>query len=310
MKALADFIVSGRFQAILTTSLSGILAFLLPPWSTLLVYLGAAAIALVTLRLGPGRGLQVLVPATVLTGLFYQLIGIPAMAIILTLLLLWLPCWIVSVVLWRSTSLARAMLSGAVLGISVLVLVYGVYGDPANWWYEHLQRVVRSLEESGLFTEGRPSPEMLQDLSRLLTGVVLASLSLSAICSVLLARWWQAMQVNPGGLRADFNTLRFGNKTGLLTLAIMVFAQFADGPASDMAAQAVMIILVPYLFAGLAVIHGLVAKTGRGRGWLIAAYVMLAILPQSTLLLAGGGLLDTWIDFRRRFGGGDMKPAG
>jgi hypothetical protein len=36
---------------------------------------------------------------------------------------------------------------------------------------------------------------------------------------------------------------------------------------------------------------------------------VLAILPQATLLLAGGGLLDTWIDFRRRFGGGDTKPA-
>lgn len=309
MKALADFIVSGRFQAILAASLSGVLAFLLPPWSTLLVYLGAAAIALVTLRLGPARGLQVLVPAMLLTGVFYQLAGIPALAIVITLLLLWLPCWIVSAVLWHSSSLARAMLSGAVLGVSVLVLVYGLYGDPGNWWYERLQQLVPALEESGLFTQERPAADLLQDLSRLLTGVVLASLSLSALCSVLLARWWQAMQVNPGGLRTDFNALRFGHKTGLLTLAIMVFAQFAGGAAGDMAAQAVMIILVPYLFAGLAVIHGLVAKTGRGRGWLIAAYVMLAILPQSALLLAGGGLLDTWIDFRRRFGGGDMKPA-
>jgi hypothetical protein len=42
---------------------------------------------------------------------------------------------------------------------------------------------------------------------------------------------------------------------------------------------------------------------------LFAVYVVLAILPQATLLLAGGGLLDTWIDFRRRFGGGDTKPA-
>ena len=71
-----------------------------------------------------------------------------------------------------------------------------------------------------------------------------------------------------------------------------------------------MIMLVPYLFAGLAVIHALVAQAGRGRGWLMAIYVLLAILPQSALLLAGGGLLDTWIDFRRRFGGGDTKPPG
>ena len=92
MKALADFIVSGRFQAFLVAALSGILAFLAPPWSTLLVYLGAASIALVTLRISPSKGLQVLVVATLLTGLFYQLAGVSAAAIAITLLMMWLPC--------------------------------------------------------------------------------------------------------------------------------------------------------------------------------------------------------------------------
>jgi len=304
MKALADFIVSGRSQAILVASLSGVLAFLAPPWSTLLVYLGAASIALVALRISPAKGLQVLVIAALLTGLFYQLKGTPAVAIVITLLMLWLPCLLISVVLWRSSSLATAMLLGAVFGVSMLVLVYGFYGDPAPWWFERLQQLAPTLEESGLLTPETPAAVVLQDLSRLLTGVVLASLSLSAIGSVLLARWWQALQVNPGGLRADFIALRFGQTTGLLTLGVMIFAQFAGGAVRDMAAQAVMVMLVPYLFAGLAVLHGLVAGAGKGRGWLIAVYVLLAIVPQSTLLLAGGGLLDTWIDFRRRFGGG------
>lgn len=309
MKALADLIVSGRFQAMLVTAVTGILAFLAPPWSTLLVYLGAASIALVTLRISPSKGLQVLVVATLLTGLFYQLAGISAAAIAITLLMMWLPCWVASGVLWQTTRMALAMLAGAGVGLVVLVLVYAVYGDPAPWWYERLQQLQAVLEESGLFEQDISAEELLQDMSRLMTGVVLASLVLSALGSMLLGRWWQALQVNPGGLRTEFNSLRFGQTTGLLTLAAMIFAQFAGGGLRDMAAQAVMIMLVPYLFAGLAVIHGLVAGAGRGRGWLIAVYVMLAILPQSTLLLAGGGLLDTWIDFRRRFGKGDVKPV-
>jgi hypothetical protein len=309
MKALADFIVSGRFQAILVAALSGILAFLAPPWSTLLVYLGAASIALVTLRIGPSKGLQVLGIATLLTGLFYQLAGVSAAAIAITLVMMWLPCWIASGVLWRTTRMALAMLSGAGVGLVALVLVYAIYGDPAPWWFERLQQLEEALEQSGLFTRDISVEELMQDLSRLMTGVVLASLVLSALSSMLLGRWWQALQVNPGGLRTEFNKLRFGQTTGLLTLGAMIFAQLAGGGVRDMAAQAVMIMLVPYLFAGLAVIHGLVARAGRGRGWLFAVYVVLAILPQATLLLAGGGLLDTWIDFRRRFGGGDTKPA-
>ncbi|MDH3560941.1 MAG: hypothetical protein OEN52_08315, partial [Gammaproteobacteria bacterium] len=89
---------------------------------------------------------------------------------------------------------------------------------------------------------------------------------------------------------------------------LMLVAQFTQGLSSDMAAQSVIVLLVPYLFVGLAVVHGVVAQTGRGNGWLIAVYIMLAILPQATLLLAGGGLLDTWIDFRRRLGGAGSKP--
>lgn len=308
MKALAAYIVSGRLQAILTASVSGVLAFLLPPWSTLLVYIGAATVALVVLRVGPLQALQVLAAGTLLTALFYQLAGIPMAAIVITLLMLWLPCWVAAGILWRTTSLALAMLGTAVLGIVALLLVYVLYGDPAPWWLERFQQFMTSLKDVGLLVQGTPTEDLLQDLSRLMTGVVLASLVLSALCSLLLARWWQAMLVNPGGLRAEFNQLRFGRTVGLLTLGVMLFTRFAPPVASDVAAQSVMIVLVPYLFAGLAVLHDLVARAGRGRGWLIAVYVLLAILPQSMLLLAGGGLLDTWIDFRRRFGTSGGTP--
>jgi hypothetical protein len=49
-----------------------------------------------------------------------------------------------------------------------------------------------------------------------------------------------------------------------------------------------------------------VAQQGRGKGWLIAVYALLGIIPQTALLLSGLGLVDTWVDFRRRFAGG--KP--
>lgn len=303
MKALAGFIVSGRFQAFLVAALSGVGAFLQPPFTTLLHYLGAAVIALVTLRIGVAQGLQVLIVATLLTVLFYLAAGTQAATVAITLLLLWLPCWLVSVVLRQTVSLASAMLTAAILGIVALLLVYGLAGDPAPWWLQRLQLFEAELGAAGLFPEGTPVQDLLADLARLLTGVVLASLVLSTLCSVLLGRWWQSLLVNPGGLRTEFVALRLGQAAGLATLGLMLVAQFAQGVASDMAAQAAMVLLVPYLFAGLAVVHGVVAQTGSGRGWLIAVYIMLAILPQATLLLAGGGLLDTWIDFRRRLAG-------
>jgi len=306
MKALAGFIVRGRYQAILTASICGMLAFILPPFSTLTNYLGAAVVSLVTLRIGVLQGLLVLVAATTVTMLFYRLTGVPAATIAVTVLLLWAPCWLISLVLRRTVSLAGAMLAAAVLGIVALVLIYAVSGDPAPWWYEHLLLIRSALEEAGLFPQGVSVDALLQDLSRLMTGMVVASLALGAVCSLLVGRWWQALLVNPGGLHSEFCTLRFPQSTGLMVLGLMIFTQFTRSPASDMAAQGVLVLLVPYLFAGLAVLHGLVARHGRGKGWLIAVYALLGIIPQTALLLSGLGLIDTWVDFRRRLGGG--KP--
>jgi hypothetical protein len=308
MKALAGFIVSGRFQAILSASLCGMLAFVLPPFSTLTNYLGAAVVSLVTLRIGVSQGLLVLVAAMVVTMLFYRLMGVPPATIAVTVLLQWVPCWVISLVLRRTVSLAGALLAAAVIGLVALALIYAVAGDPAPWWYEHLLQIRSVLEDAGLFPQGISAEALLQDLSRLMTGVVVASLALGAVCSLLVGRWWQALLVNPGGLHSEFCGLRFPQSTGLIVLGMMIVTRFIRGPASDMSAQGVLVMLVPYLFAGLAVLHGLVARHSRGKGWLIAVYALLGIIPQTALLLSGLGLVDTWVDFRRRLGGGKPEP--
>ena len=129
----------------------------------------------------------------------------------------------------------------------------------------------------------------------------MASLVTGVIGSLLLARWWQSLLVHPGAFREEFCNLRLGNTVGLLTLGMMVLARVATNVPGDVAAQLAMVMLVPYLLVGLAVIHSLVRRAGRGTAWLVAVYVALAFLPQASLLLAGG-LLDTWLDFRRRLG--------
>ncbi|MDX1698429.1 MAG: hypothetical protein R3308_09090 [Thiohalobacterales bacterium] len=303
MKALAGFIVRGRGQAILAASLGGIVAFLLPPLTSFAHYFGAAVVALVTLYVSGQQGLLVLATATAVTVLFYQMAGMPAAAVAVTVLLLWLPSWLMALVLRSTVNLAFAMLAGTALGVTVLLMVYAIHGDPGPWWLERMQMLMEQLQQMGVMTGELSDTGGLQALSGLMTGIVLASLLLGAICSVILARWWQALLVNPGGLQSEFTGLRLGQAAAVLTLLVMVASRLAEGALSDFAAQAVLLLLVPYLFAGLAVAHGLVRQAGAGRGWLVALYILLFILPQSTLVVAGGGLLDTWMDFRRRFGG-------
>jgi hypothetical protein len=64
-----------------------------------------------------------------------------------------------------------------------------------------------------------------------------------------------------------------------------------------------------HLLQGIAVVHGLVARSGANVGWLVAMYVLL-LLPmvttQTALTLAVAGMVDNWMDFRTRMGAG--KP--
>ena len=307
MKALAAFIVSGRWQAVLITTASGVISLLLPWLGGMLNYLAAAVVALVTLHVGMLPGLQVMVIATTVTVLVYQLVGVQAVVGLVMVLLLWLPCWMASAILLRTRDLGQALRAATLFGVCLLLVVFGIYGDPAPWWLQQLQLVGSTLEEAGVSFPSLTEPELQQDVAALLTGVVLASLVIGVIASLLLGRWWQALLVHPGGFQKEFYRLRLGYAAGLVTLGVMVMARLTQGTFSDFSAQLAMILLVPYLLVGLAIIHSLLKQTNRGKGWLLAIYILLAVLPQVMLLLAAGGLMDTWIDFRRRLGrdGGD-----
>jgi hypothetical protein len=300
MKALAAYIVSGRWQAILAASISGALTVLVPPFGSMLNYLAAAIVALVTLHIGILPGLQVMAMAAAVTLLLYQLVGVQAVVALVMILMLWLPCWIAATVLQQTSNLGQSFKAAVLFGVCLLLLVFSFYGDPAAWWMEQLQLVEATLAEAGLSFPALMDEQLLQEVSALMTGVVIASLVIGVLASLLLARWWQSVLVHPGAFREEFYGLRLGVTNGLITLGIMLLARFMQGAVSDFGAQLAMIMLVPYLLAGLAVIHCLLYRAGRGRGWLIGIYVLLAFVPQATLLLAAGGLVDTWVDFRRR----------
>lgn len=300
MKSLAAFIIGGRYQSVMAAFLCGVVSFLLPPFTTPMVYAGAAVIALVTLNIGVLQGVQTLVLATVLIGLFYSLFGIPVAAMGLAILFMWLPCWITSVVLLKTARLDTAILSGALLGFLALTAMYLLLSDPVSWWQTQLQQFEAVLEQKGLVGEGLTATQTIEGLARLMTGILIASLLLGTLAGLIFGRWWQALLVNPGGLQKEFYGLRFGRPYGYLTLAVMIAGQFGSAQSSIFTAQLAMIMLVPYLFAGLAVVHGLVAGRNKGKGLLVGVYILLTIAPQMSLLLAGAGLLDTWVDFRRR----------
>ncbi|NIP74180.1 MAG: hypothetical protein GWO16_14710 [Gammaproteobacteria bacterium] len=306
MRALASYILRGPLQAVVIAAVLAVLSPVLP----LLAYPSGAVVALVALQVGARQAVTVMAGAcfavAVAGGLLLP-VGFANAAVLAVAfgLIFWLPTWLLAALLRRTGSLALAFQAAAAIGAAVVLAAFAIAGDPAAAWRSTMEAIRPELERAELLT----SPAQFEQLvafAPVITGTMAAFAVLGMILSLLIARSLQALLHNPGGLRAEFNRLRYDKVTAIAALVILAGALLTG---SALAANLAIVMVLLYTFHGLAVIHGVVAGTGIASGWLAALYVLIAlallvpqtgILPHLMVVLALLGLVDTWWDLRAR----------
>lgn len=297
MRALANYVMRGRLSAITVVVLSSLAALLLPPLTSPLAYAGGGALGLVTLRRGAREGFVVLAGSVLGMAVLGMVLMGTATVLALTGLSQWLPLLAVALVLRVTVSWQRAVQAILALGAGFILLQYLLLGDPAQWWLEQLQPFAERLQESG----GQQYEAMMVQVAAWMPALVSTALIVGITLSLVLARAWQSQLYNPGGFGSEFRELRLGAGVSLLTIAIVLIAAATSGLLADLARQLVWILIAGCLLQGIAVVHGIVRRLGKARGWLIAMYVLLIFAePYSGVLLAILGLADNWVDFRQR----------
>jgi uncharacterized protein YybS (DUF2232 family) len=300
VQALANFILRGRFQAVLVIILAALLSMtgILFPLSLI----SGAALALVTLRLGAVYGLTVVAYSTLAfillsLGLFNDL-----RLVWEVLLTLWLPVLILAELLRRTVSLSVTIGLGGGMTVLYIALVYLVGGDPVPAWTAQLTQIFEAL----VGIEQTKSAEIQEFISRLapmMTGGQAMSVLGFAIMSLFIGRWWQARLYNPGGFRQEFHSLRLGRWFAWPALVILLGMSLAlygkGGLLGQMSLEMSMVVLSLYLLQGMAVAHGVVGQTKANVGWLVALYVLMMV-PQVLVLVVITGLFDSWLDIRSR----------
>jgi hypothetical protein len=302
MRALGRLVVAGPYQAVLVVAICTALSFLLPPVTSLLGYVAAAALALNTLQSGVRSGAIVLLAASGIVALLASLVAGQQVlfGIAVILLVLWAPVWLSGVVLRETRSLAMALLALSLLGMLGVVLVYVVIGDPVQWWPD---TVSRQLEAAvAVQPELREQFEQLSGLAEqiapVLAGSMAAGLVMNALLCLALGRWWQAVVLErPGAVRAEFYALRFNRSLSLAGLVIFALASLDLGMVSVLSLQWALVVMVPFMFVGLAVAHATLSNLKAGFVWLVIVYIVAMLAPQ---LLVAVGMLDPWLDPRRR----------
>jgi hypothetical protein len=282
-------------QSVMVSASFGLLALLFPPLS----YLSGAAVALVTLRHGAREGLIVLVGASVAAALLGLVVVGGILPALLLALVLWLPLWVLALILRYSASLVLTVQVAALLGVLWVLIIYAMFRDPVEGWFDLLEPLKPALQQMDLGRSAADLDQQLQALAQLMTGMLAAVLVLSLMLNLFLARWWQSLLFHPGGFREEFHGLRLGRVLSALTLILFAVARLGDGTLAHMAQDMVWVATAVFLLSGLALVHRVVAHLKAHVGWLIAIYVLLFVDPMHVLpILALVGLVDSWLNLR------------
>ena len=286
MRALAEFVMRGRREALLVA----VTATMLP----MFFWLGAAVIGLVTLRKGVREGVLVmlwtLLPA-VAAAYFGELMPLA------TLLGITAVAWVLRLTVSWPWTLCSASVLGVLFGGGLITVGNGYLASVEKLFAE----LVNSIAQQA--TVDAPVHAMLKvpgasDIAGMF-GLILA---VTLVLGLILARWWQAMLYNAGGFRTEFHALRLDRRQ-VLGLLLLAFGFVALGEGFRIW---VWMPLVPLVFAGIGLVHALVAARGLGAwlGFFYAALLLFAPFKQFLVVLAA---MDSLLDIRGRW---LKKPGG
>lgn len=280
MRALAEFVMKGRAQAVFAATLA--------TGSVFLAWVGAAIVALVILRRGLSAGAYVLfwalLPAVVLaywgdSGPLSALLGTSLLAVVLRLSASW------------TMTLCAAVLSGLLTGLAIQMFGQG-----------YIQEILHLLSDfvAQMQTQAETGPQAAISLpsATQIIGLLALSNALTVVLCLILSRWWQAVLYNPGGFAQEFQGFRIAPS---VTLALLVIAVLVASLGADYRFWA-LILIVPFIFAGFGLAHAVVTKKQLGGNWLGVFYLCWFVLDPLKLALLIAVVADSWVNIRARLG--------
>jgi hypothetical protein len=280
-----NYVMKGRQQAII----AGLLFTVVP----LFGWISNVIISLVTLRKGAKEGaivaLWVILPVVVAASLgnpwivLYNIVGGSLFV------------YLLSLVLRQTQSWKKVLEVGIFLGLLVVLLVHLLIPDVQALWVKQLTHYALMIKTQFNFTV---DTNQLQLFTKFATGFQVALLSLGALVNLIFARGLQSILYNPGQLRPEIEAVRLSQLDALVLLVIAIAGLQKFALAQD----ALPVILLAFILAGLSVLHALAHLKDRlFKGWFLLFYGLLIVFfPYLAILLVVVAITDSYLDFRHR----------
>ncbi|MAX06993.1 MAG: hypothetical protein CMQ08_03335 [Gammaproteobacteria bacterium] len=270
MRGLAEFVMTGRKQAIIAAGLLGLIP--------LINLLSPAVVGIVMLRKGLQEATFVFIWGALPLVVWAMLGDIVPLVLLFGITgLTWLLRETES---WEFTFLAA-------IAIGLVIEIY-LRLQPAV-----LDAVFQQLQP--YFQQNNLQGMEIEEIRETMTTIIGSVYMFLSIVLTMLARWMQASLFNPGGFQSEIHQLRIKQKVALILLGFMLLCSFGI-----LIPQAwVLYFMIPLVFSGVGLLHAVVAKRKMSSMVLVVFYVllMLPVVIQVVVLLA---LIDSWYDFRAR----------
>ncbi len=283
--------------------------------------IGTLAAALVTLVKGIGEGATLMFVATLPYVLSFFLVGnhdvalpLAAWAAVGVAVLSNTLTWVFAAMLYRKASWSTVFQVAALMGVLAISVIHLAYPDVAGWWgvqlqtyYEQAQAVTKQLKTATAGTAvtvptlGESQKEAIQVTRHYATGLMTAAILFNAVMQLIAARWWQAIVFNPGILRRELHGIRLSKLAGGLFVMALVLFYFGNSVISDI----IPVLNLLFASAGLSVIHYMFGLMRSPMVWFWLTFLYISILfamPLSLWIVAIVGLVDVWMNIRKRVG--------
>jgi hypothetical protein len=281
MRSLAEFAMRSRATALLVAVLS--------TGTSLFFWVGAAVVALVTLRKGTSEGLILLLWSLLPAGAVLYLLAevLPVANLIAAFLLAW--------VLRNTISLATTLIMAPVTGLFLGAILLTIASPYLDFLVQIMDELVTQWRQ-GLPAGTDGAMVIMAPGRELISGGLVVMHTLAVSVSILLARWWQSTLYNPGGFASEFHNLRLGYRPAA-TLLLSAGYCMTLGEQYALWATALSI---PLLMSGLGLLHCLLNKTHNTRRWLWLLYFSVVLIDPVKWVICLLAVIDSFIDVRRR----------
>jgi hypothetical protein len=243
-------------------------------------FLSSPLVGLIVLRHGFSAGTRTLGFAMLGGTLGWLVFGLPLQLLILPLVAAF------SLLLRETQSWGSTLIASAFVGLMLSFGLEAIFGGLFDWIAQEFVLTSSKIDEQTgaafmLISEARPIYKYV-----LANGLIEMTM-----LSLLWSRYWQAALFNPGGLKAELHSFKLSRAELLLLIGGAVLA------ATLINSLAIALFSFPFIFAGLALVHGIVAKLKLGGQWVVAMYIALIlfnqiILPLLVLLVLADSIFD------------------